>query len=108
MNTSLLQNNSGVNHKRVKKKHPDHTSALARLKKVKGQLSGLEKMISDQRYCVDILVQFRAVSAGLNAIERSIFERHIANCVKGAIESKNKKDIEGKVKELMELIFKRL
>lgn len=88
--------------------YPDHTPTLARLKKIKGQLNGIEKMIQDQRYCVDILTQFRAVSAALNVIEKAIFEKHIRNCVRTAMASMNQEEVEIKIKELMELIFKRL
>ena len=82
--------------------------SLSRLKKIKGQLGGLEKMIEDQRYCVDILVQFRAVIAALSAIEKSVFERHITGCVNEAILSKDKIVIKEKVEELTKLISKRL
>ena len=90
------------------KEHPDHTSALARLRKIKGQINGLEKMIEDKRYCVDILIQFRAIASALNAIETSIFERHIKSCVRDAVDSKDESEIEKKVDELTKLISKRL
>jgi len=90
------------------KEHPDHTSALARLRKIKGQITGLEKMIEDKRYCVDILIQFRAIASALNVIEASIFERHIKSCVIDAVQSKNESEIQKKVDELTRLISKRL
>ncbi|OGP03898.1 MAG: hypothetical protein A2Z91_06560 [Deltaproteobacteria bacterium GWA2_38_16] len=88
--------------------YPDHTPTLGRLQKIKGQLNGIEKMIKDRRYCVDILTQFKAVSAALNMIERTIFEKHLRNCVKSAMAFRDSKEIDVKVKELMDLIFKRL
>ncbi len=88
--------------------HPDHTSELARLKKIQGQLEGLAKMITEQRYCVDILVQFRAVTAALAAAEKTILDKHIRKCVQKAVESKDKNKIDTKISELMELISKRL
>lgn len=88
--------------------HPDHTSALARLRKIKGQIAGIEKMIENKRYCVDILTQFRAVSAALNAIEMAVFEKHVMSCVKDAMDSKKPKEVERKVQELSRLISKRL
>ncbi|MBX9767415.1 MAG: metal-sensitive transcriptional regulator [Bdellovibrionales bacterium] len=89
-------------------KHPDHTSALARLRKIKGQINGLEKMIHEKRYCVDILTQFRAVASGLNVIESSILERHIQSCVVDVARSKNESEIQRKVAELTKLISNRL
>lgn len=89
-------------------KNPDHTSALARLKKIKGQINGIEKMIEDQRYCVDILIQFRAVSAALSSIEMAIFRKHVESCVRGAFESKNKTKVKEKIDELIDLVQKRV
>lgn len=89
-------------------RHPDHTSAIARLKKIKGQIIGIEKMISEQRYCVDILVQFRAVAAALNAVEISVFKKHIEHCVREAFQSEDKTKIDTKIFELTELVSKRL
>jgi CsoR family transcriptional regulator, copper-sensing transcriptional repressor len=89
-------------------KHPDHSSSLSRLKKIKGQISGIEKMIDDQRYCVDILTQFRAVMAGLSAIEKSILQRHVKGCVKSAIQSRSDAIINRKADEIVRLIGRRL
>ncbi len=89
-------------------KNPDHTSALARLKKVKGQILGVERMIADGRYCVDILVQFRAIVAGLSVIESEVLERHIRSCVQSAVTARDHKSIDEKISELMSLIVKRL
>lgn len=87
---------------------PDHTSSLARLRKIQGQLNGAIKMIADQRYCVDILVQFRAITAGINVVEAAILEKHIHNCVRVAIKSRNQTEINNKIDELMDLLSRRL
>ena len=92
----------------IKSPNPDHTSELARLKKIQGQLEGLVKMILEQRYCVDILVQFRAVAAALAVVEKTILNNHMRRCVQKALESKNKKEIDQKVQELMDLLSQRL
>lgn len=86
--------------------HPDHTAVLHRLRRLQGQIAGLEKMIEERRYCVDILTQFRAVSSALKAAEGSVFEKHLRSCVKSAMESKNKKDTEKKLEEVMDLLLK--
>ncbi len=64
-------------------------------------------MIQDSRYCVDILVQFRAVMAALRSIEVSIFEKHIQHCLASALHSKDKKQIDKKMKELTDLLLRR-
>jgi DNA-binding FrmR family transcriptional regulator len=95
---------------RPKKKtdqHPDHTQYLPRLNRVQGQLAGIEKMIQDKRYCVDILVQFRAAMAALRSIEVSMFETHLHHCVSSALHSGDKKQAETKIRELSELLSRR-
>ena len=87
--------------------HSDHTEVLPRLNRVRGQLGGIEKMIDEGRYCVDILVQFRAAMAALRNIEVEIFERHLNHCVKSAILSKDKKEAQDKIQELTELLARR-
>jgi DNA-binding FrmR family transcriptional regulator len=87
--------------------HPDHSSVLPRLNRVQGQIAGIERMISDGRYCVDILVQFRAAMAALRNIEVEVFERHLNHCVSSALISKDKKQAQEKIQELSELLSRR-
>ena len=87
--------------------HPDHTSSLARMKKVRGQVIGIEKMISDRRYCVDLLIQFRAVFSALRVVEASIFETHLKSCVQSAFEANDPDETHNKVNELIKLFKKR-
>lgn len=87
--------------------HPDHLEFLPRLNRIGGQLSGIQKMIEDNRYCVDILVQFRAVMAALRSVEISIFERHLQHCLSSALLSKDKKQVDEKIQELTELLSRR-
>lgn len=87
--------------------HPDHSEFLPRLNRIEGQLSGIQKMIQDGRYCVDILVQFRAAMAALRSIEVSIFERHLQHCLSSALLSKDKKQVEEKIQELKQLLSRR-
>jgi CsoR family transcriptional regulator, copper-sensing transcriptional repressor len=86
--------------------HPSHQSALSRLRKIRGQIEGIEKMILDRRYCPEILIQFRAVHSALKAVEAPIFEKHLRQCVSDAIKSNNETDIEKKISELIELFIK--
>ena len=83
------------------KRHADHTSDLRRLKMIKGQVEGVEKMIQEGRYCPDILIQVKAATAALRSVELSILERHIRHCLGEAVNSKNKKDAEKKIEEII-------
>lgn len=59
---------------------------INRLKRVEGQVRGLQKMVESDRYCVDILIQLSAVQAALKTIGYSVLERHTKTCVSRAIE----------------------
>ncbi len=77
-------------------KHPEHHQELSRLNRVTGQLEGIKRMIDEQRYCVDILSQLRAVRNAVKTIELGVLERHVLNCLNevachGSQESRQKK-----------------
>ncbi len=83
--------------------HPDHSRQIARIRRIRGQLDGIERMISDRRYCVDILTQTRAVTSAIRSLEASILETHLRSCVRDAIGAKSAVAAEEKIEELMEL-----
>ena len=60
---------------------------LIRLKKIEGQIRGLEKMVDDKRYCVDILNQIAAVRRALDSVGMVLMKRHVETCVSGAIKA---------------------
>ncbi len=84
--------------------HPDHSKEVVRLKRVKGQLEGVQKMIEERRYCPDVLIQVRAAKSAIQAIEHSILKTHLASCVSEALHEKNEEKANVKIKELIELI----
>ena len=66
-----------------------------RLKRIEGQVRGIQKMVEDNRYCVDVLVQISAVNAALNKVGLSLLERHTKHCVAKAItEGKGEESIQ--------------
>ncbi|MEA4900420.1 metal-sensitive transcriptional regulator [Desulfitobacterium sp.] len=65
---------------------------LRRLKKVEGQVKGIQRMIENDKYCVDVLVQVAAVRAAMNKVGTMIFEYHSRGCLKKAIEDVSDKD----------------
>ncbi len=85
----------------------DHRSLLNKLHRAQGQLKGIEGMINEGRYCIDILNQFKAVSSALTNIEIDIYKKHIKTCLTLAAESKNSAAITKKINELTELLLKR-
>ncbi len=77
-----------------------------RIKRACGQLKGIERMIENKEYCVDIFQQIAAVIGALKSINALILENHLNTCVKNTMQSKNEKEIKGKIKELVEIYKK--
>ncbi len=78
----------------------------SRLARIEGQVKGIRKMIQDERYCVDILVQTSAVISALKRVEDIVMENHLNTCVVDAIRSDDDQEREKKITELMDLIAK--
>lgn len=72
-------------------KGTDHNKQINSLKKIEGQIRGIIKMIENERYCIDILHQLKAVFAALEKVESNVLEAHIEHCVKTAILNDDKK-----------------
>lgn len=72
-----------------------------RLKRIEGQVRGIQKMIDEDRYCVDILIQISAIQSALKNVGFSITERHIKHCVSDAVQSGNGHEA---IDELMEVM----
>jgi DNA-binding FrmR family transcriptional regulator len=83
------------------------SSSLKRLSRIEGQVRGLHKMIEDDRYCVDILIQVKAVTAALKKVEGELLKDHVDHCLAAAIASDDVSDREEKVAELVDLLSKR-
>lgn len=86
--------------------HPSHKSELSRINRVIGQLEGIKRMIEEQRYCVDILSQLRAIRNAAKTIELSILERHVLNCLQEAACHGNEQIRAEKMSEIMSLLKK--
>lgn len=67
---------------KTKRREPDERNALQnRLKRIEGQVRGLQKMLAADAYCTDILTQVAAVQSALNAFNKELLESHIRTCV---------------------------
>ena len=88
--------------------HHDHADHVRRLNRLVGQLQGIGRMLEEGRYCPDILMQTRAATSGIKALEDAILEGHLRHCVKAAFKSRSVSDIEEKIEELMAVFKKRL
>ncbi|MBK24521.1 MAG: hypothetical protein CME70_11055 [Halobacteriovorax sp.] len=72
-------------------KGTDHTKEIDSLKKIEGQVRGIIKMIEDERYCIEILNQFKAVFAALGKVEGRVLEGHVGACIMNALTDDEKK-----------------
>ena len=77
-----------------------------RLRRVIGQVEAVGRMIEDEEYCVDILMQLSAATGALKKVGHIVLEQHIQTCVSDAIKSGNNKDRDDKIEELMKVFRK--
>jgi CsoR family transcriptional regulator, copper-sensing transcriptional repressor len=79
------------------------SSCLKRLGRIEGQVRGVSRMVSEDRYCIDILTQVSAIRAALRRVEDVVLRDHVGHCVEHAIASGNVEEQRQKVAELMEV-----
>jgi CsoR family transcriptional regulator, copper-sensing transcriptional repressor len=79
----------------------DKDAIGARLRRIEGQVRGIEKMVDDERYCIDILTQVGAVMSALESVGLKVLEDHVDHCVAGAIASGDEAEARAKTEELL-------
>ena len=84
-------------------KPPRHTESLTRLRKVEGQIKGIQRMLEDRRYCIDVLQQLSAARHALDEVTLQVMKGHISSCVSHAIRNRDGAE---KVEELMRAIHR--
>jgi len=77
--------------------------SLTRLRRIEGQVRGLQRMVDEERYCPEILTQMASVQEALRAVARSLMRNHLKHCVATA---HGRVDAERVYNELLELIFR--
>ena len=80
---------------------------LARLGRIEGQVRGVARMVDEDRYCIDIINQVRAVRAALDKVEQEILHDHLQHCVAHAFHAGSERDRQTKIDELMEVLDRR-
>jgi DNA-binding FrmR family transcriptional regulator len=89
---------------KIMKEYPSHIENVVALKRIEGQVRGIQKMVQERKYCVDILNQIHAIIAALARVEDKILEKHFENCVTNAIQGKSVVEKANKLSEVMQLI----
>ena len=82
-------------------------SNMRRLRRIEGQVRGLQKMVEEDRYCPDIMVQLSAVHEALRTVGRGLMRNHLKHCVASAIK-KGPKEADATYDELLELVYRHL
>lgn len=67
--------------------HEDKAAVLARLKRVEGQIRGLQRMVDDDTYCIDVLTQVSAATRALQSVAVQLLDDHLRHCVTDAVQS---------------------
>jgi DNA-binding FrmR family transcriptional regulator len=83
-------------------------SNLKRLRRIEGQVRGLQKMVEEDRYCADIVVQVASVQEALRGVARELMKNHLHHCAAQAIRHGNEEQASAMYEELLELIYKHL
>jgi DNA-binding FrmR family transcriptional regulator len=82
----------------------DMAALAKRLHRIEGQVRGIERMVEDDRYCIDVLTQIAAVNTALESLAFKVLDDHVNHCVTDALASGNPKEAAAKSKELMEAV----
>jgi DNA-binding FrmR family transcriptional regulator len=79
-----------------------------RLRRIEGQVRGLQKMVEEDRYCADIITQVASVQEALRGVARNLMKNHLHHCAAKALRSGKKDQTEAMYDELLELIYAHL
>lgn len=84
----------------------DQKRLVNRLKRIEGQIRGIQTMVEEERYCIDILTQCAAVQAALNAFNKELLSEHIETCVLHDVRTGNSDEAKQSLNELVGAIQK--
>jgi CsoR family transcriptional regulator, copper-sensing transcriptional repressor len=82
----------------------DKDALIRRLHRIEGQVRGIERMVDEDRYCIDILTQIAAVNTALEAVAFKILDEHVRHCVAGALSSGDEVAAREKTEELLQAV----
>jgi DNA-binding FrmR family transcriptional regulator len=81
---------------------------LKRLRRIEGQLRGLQRMVEEERYCADIIVQIASTQEALRGVARNLMKNHLKNCATKALLGGKPKEAAAMYDELLDLIYTHL
>lgn len=80
---------------------------LTRLGRIEGQVRGVARMVEEDRYCIDVIAQVRAVRAALDKVEQEVLHDHLQHCVAHAFHAGSEQDRQTKIDELIDVLDSR-
>ncbi len=86
--------------------HEQKDALIKRLHRIEGQVRGIERMVAEDRYCIDVLTQIGAVSTALESLAFVILDEHVRHCVAGALASGDEAEAQAKAEELLEAVHR--
>ncbi|MGH9394759.1 MAG: metal-sensitive transcriptional regulator [Terriglobales bacterium] len=89
------------------KPEPETAANLRRLRKIEGQVRGLQKMVAEGRYCTDVIIQVASVQQALRGVARQLMRHHLAHCARTAM-AQGGESAERMSGELLDVIYKHL
>ena len=91
---------------KMTKAFPDHQKNIVALKRIEGQVRGIQKMIADRRYCVDILTQLHSILGAIARVEDNVLHTHMDHCFTDTLRGKSEAQKRKKISEVVELLNK--
>jgi DNA-binding FrmR family transcriptional regulator len=82
----------------------DKDALVKRLHRIEGQVRGIERMVAEERYCIDVLTQIGAVKTALEQVGAKLLEDHVTHCVAAAISSGDERAAGEKASELLDAV----
>jgi DNA-binding FrmR family transcriptional regulator len=83
----------------------DREEHLRRLRRIEGQVRGLQKMVEEDRYCADVMMQISSVQEALRGVGRELMRNHLRHCASAAIR-KGGEDADAMYDELLDLVYR--
>ena len=85
---------------------PEKDALIKRLHRIEGQVRGIERMVEDERYCIDILTQIAAVSTALESVSLRLLEDHVRHCVADALAAGDAEVAEQRSEDLLAAVHR--
>ncbi len=79
---------------------------MNRISRIAGQVQGIQRMVQDRKYCMDIITQIQATRSALRSVELLILKKHMSHCVHDAFASGSEADTSEKIEELLRVMKK--